>query len=84
MRHEKARLAVAHGFPEPGEFDATTGVAHAAASRFVIPHPSFGDANASAHARRSSASFLRLGDEPKKLHAIAEVKRGARRSSAGR
>src|SRR5688500_19025721 len=26
----------------PGESDATTGVAHAAASRFVIPHPSFG------------------------------------------
>ena len=44
----------------PGEFDATTGVAHAAASRFVMPHPSFGDANTSAHARRSKRKLLRL------------------------
>src|SRR6476620_9033185 len=36
----------------PGELAATTGVAHAAASRLLIPHPSFGDARAEAHARR--------------------------------
>ena len=41
----------------PGELEATTGVPHAAASRFVMPQPSFGEANASAHERRSSASF---------------------------
>ena len=40
----------------PGELDATTGVAHAAASRFVIPHPSLGDAKTRPHARRSNAS----------------------------
>ena len=69
----------------PGEFDATTGVAHAAASRFVIPHPSFGDANTSAHERRSSESFSASRDAPKKPHPVAEVKRRARapRAPAG-
>ena len=36
----------------PGEFAAITGVPQAAASRLLIPHPSFGDARVDAHARR--------------------------------
>ena len=68
----------------PGEFEATTGVAQAAASRLVIPHPSLGDANAKRPRAAQQRQLLLLADTPKKPHPRTEVKRRRKRSSSAR
>jgi hypothetical protein len=65
-------------------FEATTGVPHAAASRLVIPHPSFGDAKTSAQARRSRRSFSSSLTRPRNRTRSPRSSDAARRSRAGR